>query len=101
MPFRLQSFKLHLPERRSLRPSRRARHREPQTVDTITELPNQTKKHGHTRPALQPQVFAMAGDPDVLIREAAFRVFAGCPNFIIDLNTDGVVRASRTHRAPR
>ncbi|KAI0691537.1 hypothetical protein C8Q76DRAFT_862075 [Earliella scabrosa] len=94
------SFKLYLPACRSLQPSRRARYREPQTVDTITDLPNQTMKHGHTLSPLQPQVFAMAGDSDILIREAAFRVFAGCPNFIIDLNTDGVVRASRTHRAP-
>ena len=33
----------------------------------------------------------MAGDAGVLTREAAFRVFAGCPNLITDLNTDGVV----------
>ena len=61
------------------------------TVDTVTDLSNQAMKRGHPWPALQPQVFAMAGDPDVLTREAAFRVFAGCPNLIIDLNTDGVV----------
>ena len=31
----------------------------------------------------------MAGD--ALTREAAFRVFTGCPNLITGLNTDGVV----------
>ena len=33
----------------------------------------------------------MSDSHDVLSREAAFRVFAGCPNLIIDLQTDAVV----------
>ncbi|KAL1937035.1 hypothetical protein VTO73DRAFT_15585 [Trametes versicolor] len=36
------------------------------------------------------QVFAMADNTDVHTREAAFRVFAGCPNLIMDLQTDAI-----------
>lgn len=61
------------------------------TVDTVTDLLNNAMKRGHPWPALQPQVFAMADNPDVLTREAAFRVFAGCPNLIIDLHSDAVL----------
>ena len=61
------------------------------TVDTVTDLSNNAMKRGHPWPALQPQVFAMSDSHDVLSREAAFRVFAGCPNLIIDLQTDAVV----------
>ncbi|KAI0712867.1 armadillo-type protein, partial [Cerioporus squamosus] len=61
------------------------------TVDTVTDLSNNAMRRGHPWPALQPQVFAMSDSHDVLTREAAFRVFAGCPNLIIDLQTDAVV----------
>ena len=74
------------------------------TVDTVTDLSNNASKRGYPWNALRSQVFAMADSADVLTREAAFRVFAGCPNLLIDLNTDGVVsilQTSRTHRAPR
>ena len=91
----LQRVLLHLLQHKPAAVVRR------KTVDTGTDLSNNAMKRSHPWPALQPQVFAMSDSHDVLSREAAFRVFAGCPNFIIDLNTDGVVRASRTHRAPR
>ena len=61
------------------------------TVDTVTDLSNNASKRGYPWNALRSQVFAMADSADVLTREAAFRVFAGCPNLLIDLNTDATV----------
>ncbi|TBU51233.1 ARM repeat-containing protein [Dichomitus squalens] len=61
------------------------------TVDTVTDLSNNASKRGYPWNALRSQVFAMADSPDVLTREAAFRVFAGCPNLLVDLPTDATV----------
>ncbi len=47
-------------------------------------------KRGRPWHTLQSQVFAMADNTDVHTREAAFRVFAGCPNLIMDLQTDAI-----------
>ncbi|KAI0364989.1 ARM repeat-containing protein [Pilatotrama ljubarskyi] len=61
------------------------------TVDTVTDLSNYSMKRGRPWHALQSQVFAMADSPDVHTREAAYRVFAGCPNLIMDLQTDAIL----------
>ncbi|KAI0349047.1 ARM repeat-containing protein, partial [Trametes cingulata] len=61
------------------------------TVDTVTDLSNYSMKRGRPWHALQSQVFAMADSPDVHTREAAYRVFAGCPNLIMDLQTEAIL----------
>lgn len=61
------------------------------TVDTVTDLSNYSMKRGRPWHTLQSQVFAMADNTDVHTREAAFRVFAGCPNLIMDLQTDAIL----------
>lgn len=80
------------------------------TVDTITDLAVQGIVHGHAWHALQAQAFAMAhagleGHPGVgtgkhqqqqmvpmvLQRKSTFRVFAGCPNLVMDLQIDAVL----------
>jgi hypothetical protein len=33
----------------------------------------------------------MTQGPDLGLREAAYRVFAGCPNLVMDLQTDAVL----------
>lgn len=78
-------------------------------VDTVTDLASQGMARGHGWHALQAQSFAMAhagleghpgaGDapgsgqtaPPVLQRECAFRIFAGCPNLVMDLQIDAVL----------
>ena len=61
------------------------------TVDTVTDLSNNASKRGYPWNALRSQVFAMADSTDVLTRESAFRVFAGCPNLIMDLHVEATV----------
>ncbi|KAI9070353.1 hypothetical protein FKP32DRAFT_1586247 [Trametes sanguinea] len=61
------------------------------SVDTVTDLSNYAMKRGRPWHALQSQSFAMADSADVHTREAAFRVFAGCPNLIMDLQTDAII----------
>ncbi|KAF9472591.1 ARM repeat-containing protein [Pholiota conissans] len=82
------------------------------TVDTVTDLAAQGMARGHAWHALQAQAFAMAcagleghpgvgveqmqnqqqqTAPAVLQRESAFRVFAGCPNLVMDLQIDAVL----------
>ncbi|PIL26735.1 hypothetical protein GSI_11149 [Ganoderma sinense ZZ0214-1] len=61
------------------------------TVDTVTDLSNNASKRGYPWNALRSQVFAMADSAEVLTREAAFRVFAGCPNLILDLHVEDTV----------
>ncbi|KAF9445877.1 ARM repeat-containing protein [Macrolepiota fuliginosa MF-IS2] len=67
-------------------------------VDTITDLANQEMARGRPWHALQSQAFAMTqyqaadrGVPPAALRESAFRVFAGCPNLVVDLQTDAVL----------
>ena len=80
-----------------------------QAVDTVTELAAHGMARGYGWHALQAQSFAMvragleshpgavdatAGGrsaPPVLQRECAFRVFAGCPNLVMDLQMDIVL----------
>ncbi|KAL0577237.1 importin subunit beta-3 [Marasmius crinis-equi] len=73
------------------------------TVDTISDVANQGMLRGRPWHALQAQVFSMtnaglegspstfAGAQAVGLRESAFRVFAGCPNLVMDLQTDAVL----------
>jgi hypothetical protein len=60
-------------------------------VDTVCDLANNAMSRGRPWHALQAQAFAMAQGADPGLREAAFRVFAGCPNLVMDLQTDAVL----------
>lgn len=67
-------------------------------VDTITDLAKQEMARGRPWHALQAQAFSMAqvqtvdrGVSPTALRESAFRVFAGCPNLVTDLQTEGVL----------
>ncbi|KAF8952312.1 armadillo-type protein [Flammula alnicola] len=71
------------------------------TVDTICDLANQGMMRGRPWHALQAQAFAMTHSnpsqqseqsaPAVLQRESAHRIFAGCPNLVMDLQIDAVL----------
>ncbi|KAH9918693.1 ARM repeat-containing protein [Amylocystis lapponica] len=61
------------------------------TVDTVSDLANNAMTRGRPWHALQVQSFSMAESPDPHTREATFRVFAGSPNLIMDLQTDSVL----------
>ncbi|KAJ4482034.1 armadillo-type protein [Lentinula aciculospora] len=68
------------------------------TVDTISDVANQGMLRGRPWHALQAQVFSMTQASDVTngvtgegLRESAYRVFAGCPNLVMDLQTDAVL----------
>ncbi|TFK64924.1 ARM repeat-containing protein [Pluteus cervinus] len=63
------------------------------TVDTICDLANLGMPRGRPWHALQAQAFNMtqinggeASNADM--RESAYRLFAGCPNLVMDLQTD-------------
>ncbi|CAL1712081.1 unnamed protein product [Somion occarium] len=60
-------------------------------VDTVCDLANNAMSRGRPWHALQAQSFSMAESNDALARESAFRVFAGCPNLIMDLQTETVL----------
>lgn len=60
-------------------------------VDTVTDLANGSMERGRPWHALQAQAFSMAQHPDPGLREAAFRVFAGSPNLVMDLQTESVL----------
>ncbi|KAI0077247.1 ARM repeat-containing protein [Panus rudis PR-1116 ss-1] len=60
-------------------------------VDTVCDMANNSMSRGRPWHALQAQAFAMAEGSDSLSREAAFRVFAGSPNLVIDLQTESVL----------
>ena len=60
-------------------------------VDTVTDLANNAMSRGRPWPALQAQTFAMADSEDAVTREAAYRVFAGTTNLIMDLQRDSVL----------
>ncbi|TFY54131.1 hypothetical protein EVJ58_g9042 [Rhodofomes roseus] len=60
-------------------------------VDTVADLANQAMARGRPWHALQTQAFRMVEAGDVVTREAAFRVFAGSVNLIIDLQTEAIV----------
>ncbi|KAI0253631.1 armadillo-type protein [Lactifluus subvellereus] len=61
-------------------------------VDTICDLANNSMERGRPWHALQAQAFAMCKSADSSARECAFRIFAGCPNLVMDLQTDAVLR---------
>lgn len=70
------------------------------TVDTVCDLSNQGMLRGRPWHALQAQAFSMIQtqgpssslpDEGAAFRECAFRVFAGCPNLVMDLQTDAVL----------
>lgn len=60
-------------------------------VDTICDISNNSMTRGRPWHALQAQAFAMTQSADPIARESAFRVFAGCPNLIVDLQTESVL----------
>ncbi|KAH9996969.1 ARM repeat-containing protein [Russula compacta] len=61
-------------------------------VDTICDLANNSMGRGRPWHALQAQSFAMCKNVDPSSRECAFRIFSGCPNLVMDLQTDAVLR---------
>ena len=61
-------------------------------VDTICDLANNSMERGRPWHALQAQAFAMCKGADPTARDSAFRIFAGCPNLVMDLQTDAVLR---------
>jgi hypothetical protein len=69
------------------------------TVDTVCDLSNQGMVRGRPWHALQAQAFSMIqtqgpSSPTLdgaALRESAFRVFSGCPNLVMDLQTDAVL----------
>lgn len=76
----------------------------PKSVDTVCDLANQSMNRGRPWHALQAQIFSMAqqgesGDAILMpgavkpefLRESAYRVFTGCPNLVMDLQTDAVL----------
>jgi len=68
------------------------------SVDTICDLANQGMMRGRPWHALQAQAFSMshsqASERDEVataLREIAYRIFAGCPNLVMDLQVDAVL----------
>ncbi|KAJ6487827.1 armadillo-type protein [Mycena sanguinolenta] len=75
------------------------------TVDTVSDVAGEGMRRGRPWHALQALAFNMtqAGQPDANgplstptvatenLRESAYRVFAGCPNLVMDLQTDAVL----------
>ncbi|KAJ7666061.1 armadillo-type protein [Mycena polygramma] len=75
------------------------------TVDTVCDLAGEGMRRGRPWHALQALAFNMtqAGQPGAnetlstqtvapeSLRESAYRVFAGCPNLVMDLQTDAVL----------
>ncbi|KIY64331.1 ARM repeat-containing protein [Cylindrobasidium torrendii FP15055 ss-10] len=66
------------------------------SVDSVCELANKGMSRGRPWHALQAQTFAMARHNDAPMRETAFTVFAGCPNLVMDLQTDAVLNVFRS-----
>ncbi|KAJ3516850.1 hypothetical protein NMY22_g14107 [Coprinellus aureogranulatus] len=62
------------------------------SVDTVCDVCKQGMVRGRPWHALQAQVFTMANQPQAGLRESAYRVFAGCPNLVMDLQTDAVLQ---------
>ncbi|KAI0032084.1 ARM repeat-containing protein [Vararia minispora EC-137] len=60
-------------------------------VDTVADLANQSMRRGRPWHALQAQAFGMAQTEDASSRDVAFRLFAACPNLVMDLQTDAVL----------
>ncbi|KAF7316133.1 hypothetical protein MIND_00131400 [Mycena indigotica] len=66
-------------------------------VDAVCDLANEGMRRGRPWHALQALVFSMAqGEaggavPLEALRESAYRTFSGCPNLVMDLQTDAVL----------
>ncbi|KAF7319099.1 hypothetical protein HMN09_00246200 [Mycena chlorophos] len=66
-------------------------------VDAVCDLANEGMRRGRPWHALQALAFSMAqGEaggavPVDSLRESAYRTFAGCPNLVMDLQTDAVL----------
>jgi hypothetical protein len=54
-------------------------------VDTVIDIAHRSVDQGRPWHALQVQTFAMVNQADAGARESAFRIFAGCPVIILDL----------------
>lgn len=65
------------------------------SVDTVCDLANNAMSRGQPWHALQAQAFNMTQTTEAGSRECAFRVFSGCPNLVIDLQTDAVLSVFR------
>ena len=61
-------------------------------VDTICDLANNSMERGRPWHTLQAQAFSMCKDADQTRRDSVFRIFAGCPNLVMDLQTDAILR---------
>ena len=68
------------------------------SVDTVCDVANQGMARGRPWHALQSQAFSMTqnvgnahGEKPELTRASAYRVFAGAPNLVMDLQTAGVL----------
>ena len=60
-------------------------------VDTICNLANNSMERGRPWHAPQAQAFAMCKGADLTAHDSTFHIFAGCPNLIMDLQTDAVL----------
>lgn len=60
-------------------------------VDTVSDLANNSMARGRPWHALQAQAFQMTNSSEPGQRESAFSVFGGCPNLVLDLQTEAVV----------
>ncbi|KAG0701167.1 ARM repeat-containing protein [Suillus ampliporus] len=65
------------------------------TVDTVCDLANNSMSRGRPWHALQAQTFTMTQTGEVGFRECAYRLFSGCPNLVMDLQTDAVLTVFR------
>ncbi|TRM64570.1 armadillo-type protein [Schizophyllum amplum] len=68
-------------------------------ADTVSDVANQAMRRGRPWHALQALSFSMTGEGgDTSVsqspahRESAYAIFAGCPNLVLDLQTDAVLR---------
>jgi importin-5 len=60
------------------------------SVDTVCDVASEGMGRGRPWHALQAQSFTMS-QAGLSSRESAFRVFAGCPNLVMDLQIDAVL----------
>ncbi|KAJ7061031.1 armadillo-type protein [Mycena amicta] len=87
----LERLMLHALQSESASP---VRHK---AVDAVCDLANEGMRRGRPWHALQALAFSMAqGEaggtvPPQALRESAYRTFAGCPNLVMDLQTDAVL----------
>ena len=61
-------------------------------VNMICNLTNNSMERSRPWHALQAQAFAMCKGADLTARDSTFCIFASCPNLVMDLQTDAVLR---------